>query len=83
MKLRAFRKSDRKLISEYCGRGILQVYNMIINDFLDDGETPPAPIPAGTAIDPKAAAAAKGAKKDDKGKGKGGGAAVGNSWFRQ
>ena len=68
--LRTFRKSDRKLVGEYRGRGIMQIYNLAIQGFLEDGEEPPAPIPAGAAPDPKAKSAP--AKKDDKKGGKGG-----------
>ena len=69
--LRTYRKSNRKLIGEYRGRGIMQVYNIAIDGFLEDGEEPPAPIPAGAAPDPKAKGAPP--KKDDK-KGANGGA---------
>lgn len=68
--LRTYRKSDRKLVGEYRGRGIMQVYNLAIQGFLEDGEEPPAPIPAGAAPDPKAKGAPP--KKDDKKGGKGG-----------
>jgi len=73
--LRTFRNSDGKFVGEYKGRGLLQVYNLAIDEFLEDGEEPPAPVPAGAALDAKGGKAAP--KKDDKGKGgKGGGASV-------
>jgi len=68
LRLRAFRKSDRKQVADVRGRGLFQLYNLAIHGFLDEGEVPPAPVPA-AAADPKAKAAPK---KDDKKGGKGG-----------
>lgn len=70
--LSVYRKSDRRLVAQYRGRGLLQVYNLAVHGLLEDGEEPPAPVPA-TAVDPKAKAPPK---KDDKKGGKGGSAIV-------
>ena len=62
-----YRASDRKLICEFAGRTLLQLYDIQIRDYLPDGEAEPAYAPP--AADAKGKAPPK---KDDK-KGKGGG----------
>ncbi len=62
-----YRASDRKLICEFAGRTLLQLYDIQIRDYLPDGEAEPVYAPP--AADAKGKAPPK---KDDK-KGKGGG----------
>jgi hypothetical protein len=61
-----YRASDRKLISEFAGRTLLQLYDIQIRDYLVDGEAEPVYTPV--VADAKGKAPPK---KDDK-KGKGG-----------